>query len=79
MAELFLEHSEHQCADPQAFKEDVDSLVQAARETTVSLSQVSDNTNTTITIIMSSSFIVQSIVFRIQMSEVLFNIFNLYL
>lgn len=40
VAELFLEHSEHQCADPQAFREEVDSLVQAARESTVSLSQV---------------------------------------
>uniref|UniRef100_A0A0N7ZCC5 ABC1 atypical kinase-like domain-containing protein n=1 Tax=Scylla olivacea TaxID=85551 RepID=A0A0N7ZCC5_SCYOL len=40
VAELFLEHSEHECADHQAFKEDVDGLVQAARESTVSLSQV---------------------------------------
>ncbi|XP_045123610.1 uncharacterized aarF domain-containing protein kinase 2-like isoform X3 [Portunus trituberculatus] len=40
VAELFLKHSEHECADHQAFKEDVDSLVQAARESTVSLSQV---------------------------------------
>lgn len=48
MAELFLEHSEHECTDHQAFKEDVDSLVQAARESTVSLSQVSAITTTTI-------------------------------
>lgn len=40
VAELFLENSEHQCANYQAFKEEVDSLVQAARESTVSLGQV---------------------------------------
>lgn len=41
MADLFLSNSEHCCKDPEAFKAEMTSLVNSAREDTIALSQVS--------------------------------------
>ncbi|XP_069173486.1 uncharacterized aarF domain-containing protein kinase 2 isoform X2 [Procambarus clarkii] len=40
VADLFLNNSEHQCHDPDAFKTEITELVQTARENTISLGQV---------------------------------------
>ncbi|XP_042218593.1 uncharacterized aarF domain-containing protein kinase 2-like isoform X2 [Homarus americanus] len=40
VADLFLNNSEHQCKDPEAFKGEITDLVQTARENTISLGQV---------------------------------------
>ena len=41
MADLFLEKSQHvECSDPEAFRRDMASIVNRARETTLKLSKV---------------------------------------
>lgn len=40
VAELFLDKSDHQCQNPEAFKAEITELVQTARENTISLGQV---------------------------------------
>ncbi|KAK3854737.1 hypothetical protein Pcinc_038803 [Petrolisthes cinctipes] len=40
VGQLFLQHSVHQCTDPEAFKSDISSLVDNARHTHISLGQV---------------------------------------
>lgn len=40
VADLFLNNSEHCCKDPEAFKAEMTSLVNSAREDTIALSQI---------------------------------------